>query len=250
MKKQFILIPLFLFIISFFGNNILAQKSFDHSYTDYTEFLNKNVTNGKVDYKGLKNNPKELDQIINQFSTVTLEQYNSWSESEKLAFLINLYNASTLNLVVQHYPLKSFKDIGEPWDIKFLEIHGDKISLNSLENDYIRKKFNEPRIHFALVCAANGCPVLISEAYISDRLESQLENSTRNFLLIKDKNSVDDNKKIIMISPLFDWFKEDFNRKLGSVIAFIAPYYSKIPEDLKNYQIKYTVYDWSLNEKS
>ena len=203
-----------------------------------------------MDYKGLKNNPKELDQIINQFSTVTLEQYNSWSESEKLAFLINLYNASTLNLVVQHYPLKSFKDIGEPWDIKFLEIHGDKISLNSLENDYIRKKFNEPRIHFALVCAANGCPVLISEAYISDRLESQLENSTRNFLLIKDKNSVDDNKKIIMISPLFDWFKEDFNRKSGSVIAFIAPYYSKIPEDLKNYQIKYTVYDWSLNEKS
>jgi len=250
MRKQFIYIPLVLFILAHFGNYILAQNGFDHSYADYTELLKKNVDKGKVDYKGIKNDPQQLDAVIAGFSAVTKEQYNSWSDSEKLAFLINLYNAATIRLVVENYPLKSFKDIGDPWELKVVNLHGNKVSLNFIENDIIRKNFNEPRIHFALVCAANGCPVLIGEAYVSDRLESQLENSTRDFLLINSKNSIDDDKKILMVSPLFDWFKDDFNGKSGSVTAFLAPYFSKKPEDLKTYQIKYTVYDWSLNEKS
>ncbi|MGI9554280.1 MAG: DUF547 domain-containing protein [Thermodesulfobacteriota bacterium] len=228
----------------------MAESAFDHNYGDYTALLNKNVNNGKVDYKGIKSSNEDLNAVVSSFSAVTKEQYNGWSESQKLAFLINVYNAETLKLVAENYPLKSIKDIGDPWDMKVVNLFGSKISLNQLEHEIIRKNFKEPRIHFALVCAAKGCPVLTSEAYTADRLESQLEGSTSAFLQIEEKNSIDDNKKIIMISPIFDWFKEDFNNRSGSVVAFISPYYSKNPENLKNYQIKYTFYDWSLNDKS
>ena len=250
MRKQILLTPILLIIFAFFGNSIFAQESFDHGYADYTALLSKNVSNGKVDYKGLKSSKEQLNAVITELSAVTRDEYNSWTESEKLAFLINVYNAETLKLIVENYPLKSIKDIGEPWDLKIINLHGNKISLNHLEHKIIRKNFNEPRIHFALVCAAKGCPVLINEAYVGNTLDSQLENSTKTFLLIKEKNSIDDINKTIMISPIFDWFEEDFSKKSGSVVAFISPYYSKKPDDLKNYQIKYTFYDWSLNDKS
>ena len=249
MRKQISIITILLFVLAFFGNSIFAKDGFDHSYADYSALLNKNVSNGKVDYGSIKSTVEDLNAIIAEFSSVTRDQYDTWSEFQKLAFLINLYNVQTLKLVVENYPLKSIKDIGKPWDMKVVNLYDKRISLNHLEHEIIRKNFNEPRVHFALVCAARGCPVLIGEAYVGDRLKSQLENSTKNFLLTKEKNSVDDHNKIIMISPIFDWFKEDFNNKSGSVVAFIAPYYSKNPEDLKDYQIKHTFYCWSLNDK-
>ena len=128
----------------------------------------------------------------------------------------------------------SIKDIGKPWDKKIVNLHGDTISLNQLEHEVIRKNYKEPRIHFALVCAAKGCPVLISDAYTGDTLESQLENSTKAFLSAPDKNKIDDANQVIVVSPIFDWFADAFSAKSGSVVAFIAPYYSKNPEDLKS----------------
>ncbi len=248
MKKQILLIHI-LFLLIIYENLAFARDDFDHKYTKYTELLNKNVDNEEVDYKGIKQKFRDLNTIVAGFYGITRDVYSSWSNSQKLAFLINTYNAATLKLVVENYPLKSIKDIEKPWDVEIVDIFDKKISLNQLEHDLIRKEFNEPRIHFALVCAARGCPKLGKEAYMGSKINLQLESATKKFLLTKKKNSLDDKNKIIMLSPIFDWYKNDFNNKYGSVVDFIAPYYSRKPGDIKNYQIQYTYYDWSLNER-
>lgn len=248
MLRKVLPILIVLLSLSFAEKSVSSDTNFDHNYKKYDLLLNDHVNNGKVDYAKLKKNSADLDLVIVELTGVTKEEFDSWDRSKQLAYLINHYNAVTLDLVVDNYPLGSIKDIGKPWDKEIVSHHGNKISLNQLEHEVIRKNYDEPRIHFALVCAAKGCPVLISEAYTGDKLESQLEGATKTFLSIPDKNKIDDDNEVIVISPIFDWFADDFKGKSGSVVAFIAPYYSKNPEDLKSYQIKYTNYDWSLND--
>jgi len=250
MIRKILLILIVLISFCFAERAISSDTNFDHDYKKYDLFLNTHVSNGKVDYAKLKNSSSDLDLVIVKLTGVTKEEFDTWTKSKQLAYLINLYNAATLDLVVDHYPLKSIKDIGKPWDKEVVTLHGNKISLNQLEHEVIRKNYNEARIHFALVCAAKGCPILINEAYTGNKLDTQLEDSTKTFLSIPDKNKIDDDNQVIMISPIFDWYADDFKGKSGSVVAFIAPYYSKNAEDLKSYQIKYTNYDWSLNDKS
>ncbi len=249
MIRKILPILLVLTGLSIGGDVFSSDTDFDHQYKNYGLILNDHVNNGRVDYGKLKTNSAGLDIVLVEFSGVTKAGFNTWDKQKQLAYLINLYNAATLDLVIDNYPLGSIKDIGKPWDKKIVNLHGYTISLNQLEHEVIRKNYKEPRIHFALVCAAKGCPVLISDAYTGDKLESQLEGSTKAFLSASDKNKIDDANQVIVVSPIFDWFADDFSVKSGSVVAFIAPYYSKNPEDLKSYQIKYTNYDWSLNDK-
>jgi len=245
------ILPILFVLLSFSaaGDVISSETNFDHQYRNYGLILNDHVNNGKVDYGKLKANSADLDLVLVEFAGVTKAQFVSWDKDKQLAYLINLYNAATLDLVADNYPLKSIKDIGSPWDKNVVNLHGNQISLNQLEHEVIRKNFKEPRIHFALVCAAKGCPVLISDAYVGSKLSSQLEGVTKNFLSAGDKNKIDDANQVIVVSPIFDWFADDFKGQSGSVVAFLAPYYSKNPEDLKTYQIKYTNYDWTLNDK-
>ena len=245
------LLPILFFIsvfcISFEVNS--SEKNFDHQYKNYGQILNDHVNNGKVDYLKLKKNANALNLVLVEFAAVSSEQFEGWDKNKQLAYLINLYNAATLDLIIDNYPLVSIKDLDQPWDKKIVNLHGENISLNHLEHEIIRKNYKEPRIHFALVCAAKGCPVLISDPYTGGKLESQLKGSTKLFLSESDKNKIDDTNKLIIISPIFEWFAIDFEEHSGSVVAFLAPYYSKNSEDLKTYQIKYTNYDWSLNDK-
>lgn len=245
------ILPILFVLLSFVNteSSVSLETDFDHSYKKYDAVLKSHVNKGKVDYAGLKNNPAALDEVIVELSIVTKKEFDSWSESRQLAYLINLYNAATLDLVADNYPLSSIMDIGKPWDIEIVSLFGGKISLNQLEHEVVRKNYKEPRIHFALVCAAKGCPELISEAYTGSKLEMQLEGSTKAFLAVLEKNRIDDANTMLLISPIFEWFAGDFSGKSGSVKVFLAPYYSKIPEDLKFYRIKYTNYDWSLNDK-
>ena len=245
------ILPLLL-IMLFFGLSERAYSSdtdFDHQYKNYGLILNDHVSDGRVDYGKLKTNKEVLELVLVEFAGVTKAEFDSWDKDKQLAYLINLYNAATLDLVTENYPVKSIKDIGSPWDKNVVLLHGNKISLNHLEHEIIRKDYKEPRIHFALVCAAKGCPVLISDAYTGSKLESQLNAVTKNFLSDSDKNRIDDASQVIVVSSIFDWFAGDFEAQSGSVTAFLAPYYSKKPEDLKSYQIKYTDYDWTLNDK-
>ena len=190
-------------------------------------------------------------------------------ESERLAFLINLYNASTLELIIDHYPVKSIKDIGGffkgPWDEDVVRLFGKTITLDNLEHDIIRKDYNEPRIHLALVCAAKGCPPLRSEAYVADRLDAQLDDQSRRFLASPAGLRIDHGKKAVFFSSIFKWYGKDFvdryspaagfsdlDKTERAVAHFCSDYLSPGDGDyLKSggYSVKYLDYDWSLNER-
>ena len=243
------IIPFFLLTIFLFPNDFAysSDSVFDHSYKSYAKILANHVNNGLVNYEKLKSNKSNLDDVLSQFSKLDKEDYNSFTQNEKLAFLINLYNAQTLKLIINNYPINSIKDIGKPWDLEIVDYFNSKISLNHLEHEIIRKEFNEPRIHFALVCAAKGCPILSDEPYRESNLSSHLETSTSNFLKDSEKNYIDKNSNTIYLSSIFNWFEKDFVKKSGSVAKFIEPYFPK-ETDLENIDIKYTNYDWSLND--
>ncbi|MBI2118471.1 MAG: DUF547 domain-containing protein [Elusimicrobia bacterium] len=235
-------------------NSRAYAKEFDHSHSAFAQVLQKYVKDGAVNYRSLKSDPRELNSYLDQLVLVQESEFNAWSKNQQLSFLINLYNSSTLKLIIDHYPLKSIKDIGNvfkgPWDQPIVRLFGQTVTLNHLEHHIIRKKYEEPRVHFALVCAAKGCPPLREEPYIAKKLEEQFLDQGKKFFATEQKNSIDNDQYIIYLSPIFDWFKEDFIKKSGSILAFIQPYFSKdkVRELLKgNFQIKYTYYDWSLN---
>lgn len=238
--KQFILA---LFLLA------LPAFAFDHSHQVYDTILKKYVLNGKVDYKSLKNETN-LKLYLDSLSAISVAEYNGYSKEQKLAFLINAYNAFTIQLILDNYPLKSIRNIGilplAPWKKEFFKLLGEERSLGWIEHEKLRKDFEEPRIHFAIVCASIGCPPLISEAYIPEKLESQFQSIKNNFLNDTSKNRYDVESNTLYLSSIFDWFKEDFTKK-GSLIDFIQPSL-KVKIGI-NPKIKYTYYDWNLNEK-
>jgi len=237
---------------------VAAQES----HLLFTRILREYVREGRVDYKKLSRD-KRLDVYLKQLSETNPD--NLPSDKEKLAFWINTYNAYTLKLIRENYPLKSINELHKggfiigsilkstAWDRDFVIVAGKKMSLNAVEHKILRPRFLEPRIHFAIVCAAIGCPPLRNEAYEADRLDSQLNEQGRVFLSEPKKNSFDLENKIARISPIFGWFKEDFGRDRLGVLLFIAKFLepkaaNAIRKDVKNWRVFYTYYDWGLNE--
>jgi hypothetical protein len=208
--------------------------------------LKKRVENGRVDYRGLKADSQPLTDYLQWAGAVPEAEFNAWPEKRQLAFLVNLYNASTLQLIVGHYPVKSIKKIRKgfkgPWDQKVVVLHGKKISLNTLEHKIIRPTYKEPRVHMALVCAAKGCPILRSEAYTAERLDEQLDDQSRRYLATSAGLVIDRKKGTASISSIFKWYGDDF----VSVPAFVERYSD---EEIAGLQINYLDYDWSLNGK-
>ncbi|RLD25272.1 MAG: DUF547 domain-containing protein [Bacteroidetes bacterium] len=208
------------------------------------------VVDGHVNYEHLLKNSEQLNIYLHRLQSHTPS--SDWSREEKLAYWINAYNAFTIKIVLDNYPVKSIKDIGDKlqvplvnstWDIKFIEIGGKDLSLNDIEHRILRKEFNEPRIHFAIVCASESCPPLRSEAFISENIDKQLNEQA--LLFINDKNRNQLSADHIEISQLFSWFKGDFTTE-GSLIDFLNKYsHTKISANAK---ISYLDYDWSLND--
>lgn len=233
------------------GPPAFAEGGFNHDAL--AAALARHVREGRVDYAALKARPAELDRYLGSMAAVSKAEFDRWAEPERLAFLINAYNAWTLRLILDHHPVQSIKDIGSflrgPWDIPLVKLFGGTTTLNTLEHDIIRKEFAEPRIHFALVCAAKGCPVLRSEAYTGEKLEGQLTDQTRLFLATPEKNRVDAAGRVVYLSPIFKWYGGDFEAKSGSVLAFLQPHWpgGAGPVDSDGYKIRHTDYDWSLN---
>jgi len=208
-----------------------------------------------VDYTSLKARRQPLDQYLVEVASVAEPDFKRWTEPQQLAFLLNAYNAYTLQLIIDHYPVKSIKDIGSffkgPWDQPVVRLFGRTLTLNNLEHDIIRKDYPDPRIHFALVCAARGCPPLREEVYVADRLEAQLDDQARQFLATPAKNRVDAVTRTVYLSPIFKWYGADFEKKHGSVLAALQPYWPKTsvaPAADDGFRIRYTDYDWSLNQ--
>lgn len=209
-------------------------------YTNWKELLKRNVTvRGGVNYKGFKYDSKKFNDFLASLSVIRID--NTWTIKDQIAFWINVYNAYTVKLIVNYYPVNSIKEINDPWNKKFLSINGKLMSLSEVEHEILRK-FGDPRIHFAINCASASCPRLIRIPYTSENLDRLLERQTEEFINDPFHNTI--TGYTVNISKLFDWYKKDFKDIHGSVINFINQY-SKIP--IANQKEKgYKPYDWSI----
>lgn len=214
-------------------------KTIDHK--QWNDLLQKHVSaKGNVDYKGFKKDAAALQSYLDLLAKNLPEK--SWSKNAVLAYWINAYNAYTVKLILDNYPVKSIKKIDNPWDKEFFTLGTKKYSLGEIEHKILRK-MNEPRIHFAINCASYSCPNLLNEAYTENNLQSQLESAAKSFINDKTKNSITANK--IEISSIFDWFTGDF--KKGVTLIDFLNKYSTVKID-KNAKISYKEYNWNLNE--
>ena len=234
----------------------LPASGFDHSHALLGKVLDAFVQDGTVDYARLKRNPTNLKAYLDQLASISRDRFKEWSEPEQIAFLSNLYNAATLELIIDHYPVKSIRKIGTPWKgpwkQEVVRLFGETVTLDHLEHDLLRKDYKEPRVHFVLVCAARSCPPLREEPYIPARLDEQLEDQGRRFMNTPSKNRVDPEKRTAYLSQIFKWFDRDFEEHSGSVLAFVRPYFPKdISGQLEDgtFDVQYLDYDWSLNDR-
>ena len=253
MKKIiFALTATFLFVVEWMSCKVSDYQSDSNpvSHEIWNGLVQKHASkDGKVDYKGFIQDSVSFN---NYLAILKNNHPNDkiWSEAEQLAYWINAYNAFTVKLIIDNYPLKSIKDIkkGLPfinsvWDIKFIKIEGATYDLNNIEHSILRAKYNEPRIHFAINCASFSCPNLRPEAFTAEHLEEQLTEQAKSFLNDPSKNKITEEKA--EISSIFSWFKKDFVKE-GTLIEYLNKYAPvKINSDTK---IDYLDYDWSLNE--
>ena len=257
---------LILVLILLFGSNQMLN-AFDH--TTWDKLLRENITviNGgqvtQVDYDGFLDQRSELQEYLMNLSEIQKVDFDGWGEGKRLAFLINAYNAWTIELVLTRYPnLRSIRQIGllpvSAWRKDIVELFDTKYSLDEVEHGMIRAEgiYNEPRIHFAVNCAAIGCPALRPEAFVGEKLEEQLEESTKLFLADKTRNYSDGGK--LYISSVFDWYGEDFEKGwqgINSVAQFLYLYAEelRLDEEMKEklftnqLELHYLKYDWNLN---
>ena len=257
---------LILVLILLFGSNQMLN-AFDH--TTWDKLLRENITviNGgqvtQVDYDGFLDQRSELQEYLMNLSEIQKVDFDGWGEGKRLAFLINAYNAWTIELVLTRYPnLRSIRQIGllpiSAWRKDIVELFDTKYSLDEVEHGMIRAEgiYNEPRIHFAVNCAAIGCPALRPEAFVGEKLEEQLEESTKLFLADKTRNYSDGGK--LYISSVFDWYGEDFEKGwqgINSVGQFLYLYAEelRLDEEMKEklftnqLELHYLKYDWNLN---
>jgi len=224
------------------GNENLAVNmvwQLDHSEWDV--LLKKHVDDtGNVDYKGFTKDISALEQYL-EYLAGNLPA-NKASKPEKLAYYINLYNAATVKLILDHYPTKSIKDIKNPWGEEIVQMGGEKISLGDLEHKILRK-MGDPRIHFAINCASYSCPKLWNTVFTASNLEKLLEQTAKDFINDPSKNAL--TKEKANLSEIFNWYKKDFTQN-GSLIDYLNKY-----ADVKltsNTKISYLNYNWDLND--
>ena len=242
---------------------ISPAQAVNHSGWD--QLLNKHVSwvrDGSasvVDYAGFSEDRRELKRYLARLSDVGQDEYDQLSRNGKLAFLINAYNAFTVELILRHYPaIDSIKEIGnlfrQPWDIEFFRLLGEKRKLNELEHKMIRVWFDEPLIHFVVNCASVGCPALRPEALTGEDLPAQMKDSTRRFLSDESRNRFDAGDEELQVSPIFDWYSEDFETE-GGVKSFLGDYAEQLGNTSEareriragDFDLDYTHYDWDLN---
>ena len=249
-------------------------SNFSHEVWD--RFLARHVdSEGRLDYAGLAEDRADLDEYRAALaeSSPDSDPGRFRTVDARLAYWINAYNASVIGLVLEHYPITSVQDVKAPWLFRFLPsgagffvfqrvvLGGKRTSLYGLENALIRKRFEDPRIHFALNCASASCPRLPAEAFTEARLQAQLEREAEAFLSEKRNVEVDLAGERIVLSSIFDWYEGDFKRGAAnnppgarpSLRAYLeASVSDRVRADLRACaacQIEFRTYDWSLNDR-
>lgn len=238
--QKFLLSTIFcLSVIVGFSNAVQSQDFFSEA----NSFFKQNVKGGKVDYASIKANPEKLNALVQMIEHQNLAGKKS---DFKKAFYLNAYNISTINGIVQEYPVVGPMKIDGFFDKKTHKIAGKSTTLNQLENDIIRPTFKDARIHFALVCAAKGCPQIANFAFVPSKVHSQLDSQAKRALNNNYFIRVDAEKSKVAYSQLFDWYKADFVSEASSIVDYINKYRTnKIPT---SYSTGTYTYDWNLNK--
>jgi hypothetical protein len=237
MKKIIIILLLF----AFPSVNAQGLTTF---FTKTDAFLKKNVASGKVDYQANKNDPTSLNEILEIATKIDLSKETATATK---AFWINVYNLSLIKGIVTKYPVKAPTDIAGLFDKTTYTIARKKYTLNDIENKMIREKYNDARIHFVLVCGANGCPPIINAAYLPETLDEQLNKQTKIALNNPNFIKVNTASKKVALSQIFEWYKNDFISKGKNEIDFINQYRENKIDP--TYKTSYYPYDWTLNKK-
>lgn len=266
LHKLFILIS-----ISLYG---FAAHASDYSDEPYAMVLAKVVTDdGFVDYALLEQEKASLDEYLAIVAAMDPKKVAAWPEADRIAFFMNAYNAYTLKAIIERYPIEdqprgswfhprnSIRQIPGVWDTLTWKVMGREMTLDDIEHGTLRKEYNEPRIHAALVCAAMSCPPLRNEPYRGKDLDAQLGDQMKRWLA-SSKNIIDPAKKRVEVSKIFDWYGKDFKDTSGLIpnvaeeyrgfIAAMVPYVSKEQAAFLKaggYRVRFMSYDWTLNNQ-
>jgi hypothetical protein len=240
-------------------------------YDDYRTVLMAFVdAHGLVDYAGLKDQRSYLDDFVTDLERLDPKAYEAWSQHDKIAFWLNAYNALTLRTVIDHYPIhparlnssypkNSIRQIPGEWDFNKVNVMGQSITLGYIETKILRRDFQDPRVHVALVNAAVSSPMLLNEPYEGAKLDAQLDDQARKFLSNPRTFSLDFATGLVRASEVFRWYADDFapgsfpatyKREDIAVRKFTAPYLSQSQSAfVHEAHITYIPYDWTLNQQ-
>lgn len=236
----------------------LHAAVFDQTHQLWQQSLSKYVKEAEfsssVDYAAWKKQQQPLRDYLASISAVEESAFERWNRRQQLAFLINAYNAFTVQLILDNYPLDSIKDIGNffrsAWKIEFFTLFGEERHLDYIEQDLIRgsDRYHEPRIHFALVCASIGCPKLQKEAFTEHNLNRLLQLGATTFLADRSRNRYVADEDALYLSPIFKWYGEDFEKKFGSVANYVLPIMTAGKVKPADQRVHFLDYDWRLND--
>ncbi|MBI2645929.1 MAG: DUF547 domain-containing protein [Deltaproteobacteria bacterium] len=225
-------------------------------HEEWSQILKTYVQDGRVQYKKLhetwKNENHILKIYLKKLDSYSKKEVEAWNKNDQMAFYINAYNAYTIALILDHYPVKSIKDIGtvlkSPWDLDIVHLFKENHTLNWIEHEVLRPVFKDPRVHAAVNCASKSCPKLQSQAFMGDTLSNQLDSALKEFIADTSKNQFDTQNNFAKFSKIFKWYGDDFSPSVPQFLVSFAPTdgVKKLLKD-KDLKIDYLDYDWSLN---
>jgi len=266
MNLKFRLILVLAFLNGFAAIAVYPEgQSFDHAFGNYGRLLSVHVKSGLVDYEAIQKDPGLLNATVAEFGDLTQTAFSSFSKNQKLAFWINAYNLFTIQAIVDNYPVQSIKDIDGVWDELTFLVVGQQLTLDNIEHDILRKQFDEPRVHVALVCASTSCPELWNRPFTADSIGHQLDLRSGAFVRDSTRNRWDVDERKVYLSKIFNWYGNDFRDqylpakpfpkmkgKDGATAHFFYRYAAESTRSEMtegSFKVKHLKYDWSLNRQ-
>lgn len=256
-----------------------SAQAFDHTHDAWAILLKRHVVlidggkSSQVRYAGFAQERSAMKTYLDTLSRVSAQEFAGWTKAQQMAFLINAYNAYTVEKILTRYPdIRSIWDFGKlfgnPFKDRFFRLLGREFSLDMIEHDTLRRPgaYNEPRVHFAVNCASVGCPMLREEPYVASRLDAQLEEQTRRFLADRSRNRYNAADNALEVSEIFKWFGEDWSSGYrgfdgkGEAMQSLAQFFAKYADLLadapaqrqaiagRKAAIRHLDYDWALND--
>lgn len=255
-----------------------SDSTFDHKHTLLTEVLGRHVSKGRVNYQALKSNPDRLSAYLQTLAEIDPGDYQTWTRHQQLTMWINAYNAYTLKVIIDHYPIdhswvadplgqypdNSIRQIQGVWDEMTWTVMGKQYTLNDMEHGIMRRELLDPRIHYVLVCASIGCPYLENKAFEAGTLDERLDQAGVDYIYDARRVRIDRAQKVVSLPQIYKWFKEDFESgtqykkflthqptELTGILSWVCQYANEEDREFLingTYRISYLYYDWGLNE--